>query len=214
VALSGAGTTSAASLTPSTINFPPQLLNTASSSQIATLTSTGATALNINQISVPAPYSQTSNCTPSLAPGSNCTIRITFAPTTEGAQKATLLVADDGIGSPQSVTLNGAGTVISFSPTSLNFGNQLHGTSSTPQIIAVTNSGSAAVSITGIAITGPQATSFSQANNCGTSLAGGASCSIAVTFTPPSTGVSNGTLAVSDNGGGNQQTVRLNGSGT
>jgi hypothetical protein len=96
----------------------------------------------------------------------------------------------------------------------VNFGNQIHGTSSTPQNITVTNVGSTAVSITGIAITGPQASSFSQTNNCGTSLAGGAACTIAVTFTPPSTGVSNGTIGVSDNGGGNQQTVRLSGTGT
>jgi hypothetical protein len=214
VALSGAGTTSAASLTPSTINFPPQLINTASASQNVTLTSTGATALTISQIALAAPYSQTNNCTPSLAPGSNCTITVTFLPTTEGTQKGTLNVTDNGVGSPQSVALNAAGTVISFSPTSVNFGNQIHGTSSTPQNITVTNVGSTAVSITGIAITGPQANSFSQANNCGTSLAGGAACTIAVTFTPPSTGVSNGTIAVSDNGGGNQQTVRLSGTGT
>jgi hypothetical protein len=214
VALSGAGTTSAASLTPSTINFPPQLVNTASPAQTVTLSSTGTTALTISQIAVAAPYSQTNNCTPSLAPGSNCTVRVTFRPTTQGTQKGTLTVTDNGAGSPQSMALTGAGTVISFSPTSLNFGNQIHGTSSTPQSITVTNVGSAAVSITGIAITGPQASSFSQTNNCGTSLGGGSACTIAVTFTPPSTGVSNGTVAVSDSGGGNQQTVRVSGTGT
>ena len=214
VALSGAGTKSAASLTPSTINFPPQLINTASPSQSVTLTSTGATALTISQIAAAPPYSQTNNCTPSLAPGSNCTIRVTFLPTTRGTQKGTLNVTDNGAGSPQSVAITGAGTVISFSPTSLNFGNQTHGTSSTPQNITVTNVGGTAVSITGIAITGPQASSFSQTNNCGASLAGGAACTIAVTFTLPSTGVSNGTIVVSDSGGGNQQTVRLSGSGT
>jgi hypothetical protein len=149
-----------------------------------------------------------------LAPGSNCTISVTFLATTKGTQQGTLTVTDNDAGSPQSVALTGAGTVISFSPTSLNFGNQIHGTSSTPQNITVTNVGSTGVSITGIAITEPQASRFSQTNNCGTSLAGGAACTIAVTFTPPTTGVSNGTLGVSDSGGGNQQTVRLSGTGT
>jgi hypothetical protein len=103
---------------------------------------------------------------------------------------------------------------MSLSPNSLNFGNQPNGTSSAPQIITMTNVGSTAVSITQIGITGLQASSFSQTNDCGTTLAGSASCTITVTFTPQLKGVLKANLSVSNNGGGSPQTVRLAGTGT
>jgi hypothetical protein len=70
------------------------------------------------------------------------------------------------------------------------------------------------VSITKIEVTGLGLSSFSQTNDCGTTLAGGASCSITVTFTPQLKGVLNANVGVSDNGGGSPQIVSLAGTGT
>jgi len=213
VALSGSGTTSAVSVSPSTLKFSRQLINTSSASQAIKLTSTGATALSISSIATAAPYSQVNNCGTSLAPGANCTINVTFTPTVAGTLKGTLTVSDNAVGTPQTVALSGAGTVMNLTPTTLSFGNQARGTSSAPQNITMTNIGSTDVSITTIGISGAQSSSFSQTNNCGSTLAAGASCTIAVTCTPQVTGGLNASVSVSDTGGGSPQQVHLSGKG-
>jgi hypothetical protein len=214
IALSGTGTTGSATLTPSTLTFGTQPIKSVSPSHPVKLASTGTTALIISKIEITSPYSQVNNCGTSVAPGTSCTINVTFLPTSTGTQKGTLTVTDNSPGSPQTVALSGVGTVISFAPSSVNFGKQLSGTSSAPQIITMTNVGSASVSITKMGLAGSQPSNFSQTNNCGATLAGGASCSITVTFTPLLKGVSNATVSVSDNGGGSPQLVRLTGTGT
>src|SRR5262249_59113625 len=60
--------------------------------------------------------------------------------------------------------------------TSLTFGSFNIGTPSTAQGITLTNSGTAALSITSIAITGTNTADFSQTNNCGSSVAVAAKC--------------------------------------
>ena len=214
VVLSGNGTTASASLTPSTITFATQLIHTSSPSQAVTLTSTGSTALTISKIATTAQYSQTNNCTPSLAPTASCTINLTFSPNNTGTQQGSLTVNDDSVGNPQTVALTGNGTAMSSSTTSLNLGSEPIGTSSAPQSFTVTNIGSSTVSITSIGITGLQASNFSEINNCGTSLAAGANCTITVTFTPQVTGVLHANVSVSDTGGGSPQLIHLTGTGT
>ncbi len=82
---------------------------------------------------------------------------------------------------------------ISVSPTSLAFGIQLVGKPSQAQFVTLTNNTSSSIGLTLPAtIVGPNAADFSGvaggANPCGASLAGGASCTVAVTFTPSSVG--------------------------
>jgi hypothetical protein len=54
---------------------------------------------------------------------------------------------------------------------------------------------------------------FTQTNNCPASLAAGSSCTIMVTFTPSAAMKQTGTLTITDNAGGGQQTVALSGAG-
>jgi phospholipase C len=98
----------------------------------------------------------------------------------------------------------------SVSPTSLSFLSQVLGTTSASKPVTLTNTGSVSLSITSITTSGD----FAQTNNCGSSLAGGAKCTINVTFTPTATGNRSGTLTVNDNASGSPQTVSLTGSGT
>jgi hypothetical protein len=74
----------------------------------------------------------------------------------------------------------------------------------------LTNYGTTALSIAGIAATAD----FGESDNCGSSLASAASCTINVTFTPPAVGTVTGTLSVTDSASGNPQTVSLSGTGT
>jgi hypothetical protein len=54
---------------------------------------------------------------------------------------------------------------------------------------------------------------YQQTNNCGNTLAPGASCSIVATFRPTSSGARNSTLTVIDSAPGSPRVVGLNGSG-
>ena len=54
---------------------------------------------------------------------------------------------------------------------------------------------------------------FAQTNNCDTTLAAGASCTVNVTFTPTVTGVRTGTVSFSDNAPQSPQVVSLSGTG-
>src|SRR3989454_4452372 len=107
----------------------------------------------------------------------------------------------------------GGSPLASFSPTSLAFPSQTVGTASGAQAVTLSNSGSAALSITSIAVTGTNSGDFGQTNNCGSSLAAGSSCAINVTFTPTATGTRSGTLTVTDNASNSPQTVSLTGTG-
>ena len=104
-----------------------------------------------------------------------------------------------------------------LSPAPLNFGSttqpQLVGTSASLPV-TLTNSGSAALTITSIGFAGTNASEFTQNNNCGTALAAGASCTISVTFTPTAAGGSGSataSLSVTDNAAGSPQTVPIAG---
>ena len=107
----------------------------------------------------------------------------------------------------------GGSPAASLSPTSLTFASQTVGTTSAAQAVTLSNSGSAALSITGIALTGTNSGDFGQTNNCGSSLAAGSSCAINVTFTPTATGTRSATLAVTDNASNSPQTASLTGAG-
>ena len=67
------------------------------------------------------------------------------------------------------------------------------------------------LSISSITFTGNNPGSFSQTNDCGSSLAAGGTCSIHVTFTPQVAGSLSATLNVNDNAGNSPQTVALSG---
>ncbi|HEY4934711.1 MAG TPA: choice-of-anchor D domain-containing protein [Terriglobales bacterium] len=99
------------------------------------------------------------------------------------------------------------GSLVILTPTSLAFGNQLVGTSSTSQAVTLTNNQTS--SLTGIAVS--TTGDFAQTNNCGTSLAVNSSCTINVTFHPTVAGARTGTVTVNDSAG--TQTSNLSGTG-
>jgi hypothetical protein len=102
----------------------------------------------------------------------------------------------------------------SLSTTALSFGSVYVSSTSTAQGLVLTNNGSAPLLISNIAIAGTNAGSFSQTNNCGSSLSPGANCSINVTFLPTAIGLQAASLNFTDNASGSPQSVPLKGSGT
>jgi hypothetical protein len=109
------------------------------------------------------------------------------------------------------VSLSGTGIApgVNLTPSSLTFAAQNVGTTSAVQTVTLSNNGTATLSITKIATSGD----FAQTNNCGTTLAPNASCTINVTFTPTAIGSRTGALSVTDNASGSPQSVSLSGTG-
>ncbi|HEV2380406.1 MAG TPA: FG-GAP-like repeat-containing protein [Terriglobia bacterium] len=200
------------------LSFSTQLVGTSSASKPVTLTNTGAATLTITSISIsgsnPADFSETNNCGSSVAAGASCTISVTFKPTAKGTRTASLSIVDNAPGSPQTVSLTGAGTEVKLSPASLNFGSVQVGHRSAAKTVTLTNTGTVLLSITNIGITGTNGGDFAETNTCGVTLGAGSSCSISVMFTPRAKGNRTGSLSISDNGGGSPQTVSVSGTGT
>jgi hypothetical protein len=209
----GGGTTGSVTYTPAQHTFPDQTVGTASAPMNVTLTNGQSTALAITNIQVAAPFSQTNTCGASVAAGASCTIAVVFTPTAVGPATATLTITDSAAGSPRTVALAGngiqAGTV-SFTPTQLAFGNLTVGTTSAAASITLTNGQSVALNIASIQVPAP----FSQTNTCGTAVAAGASCTIAVVFTPTAVGPANATLTITDSGTGSPRNIAVSGIGT
>jgi hypothetical protein len=200
---------------PLSLSFGTQAVGSSSNPQTTTLTNSGATTLNITQISITGTnsgdFSPTHTCGTSLAAGASCTVSVIFKPLASGTRSAALAITDDAANSPQTVALSGlGGGGVSLSPSSLTFPLQVVSTSSPAQPVTLTNGGTTALVITSIAATGP----FSETNNCGSSLAAGANCTISVIFKPTTKGAQSGGLAVADNGPGSPQTATLSGTGT
>ena len=224
IALTGTGTAAAAPavlLTPPALTFSAQT-GTTTTAQIATLKNTGSAALSISSIAITgtgaADFAQTNTCGSSLAANASCSISVTFTPASVATFTAAITVTDNATGSPHSVALTGTGTAApapaaSLAPTSLTFSAQT-GTTATAQVSTLKNTGDAALTITGISITGAGAADFAETNTCGSSLAANASCSISVTFTPASAATFSAALSIADNAAGSPQTVTLSGTGT
>jgi len=215
VPLSGIGTT--AKLSPTSLNFGTVAIAVTSAAKTVTLTNLATTSLTITAIAITgtnaADFAQTHTCGTSLAAGATCTISIKFKPTTSGTRTAALSVTDSASGSPQQVPLSGVGTTAKLSSTSLNFGTVAIGVTSAAKTVTLTNVGTTTLTISGIAITGTNASDFSQTHTCGTSLAVGASCTISIKFKPSATGGRSAALGVSDNAAGSPQKVALSGTG-
>ena len=92
------------------VNFGQQPVGSTSGAVAVLLRNLGSTTLNISSISTSGNFAQTNNCGSSLAGGSNCTVQLTFAPTTVGPRNGSLTVNDDAVGSPHSIRLSGTGT--------------------------------------------------------------------------------------------------------
>ena len=114
VSLSGTGTATVVSLSATSLAFANQSVGTTSTAQTLTLSNTGNAALSITSVALTgtnaSDFAQSNTCGSSLAAGANCTIVVMFTPSVAGTEAASLSIADNCSGSPQTVSLSGAGT--------------------------------------------------------------------------------------------------------
>jgi len=219
VTLSGTGVEPPVSLSATSLAFGSVNVGSVSASQSVTLSNNGTTALSIASIAVTgtaaSSFDFANSCGASLAAGANCSIHGHFAPTAGGALTASITITDSAASSPQSITLSGTGVLlpVTLSATSLTFPATAVGSASSSQSVTITNTGTAALSFTSIAVTGVNASSFVFANSCGTSLAVGANCTIHGHFAPITTGALKAAITITDSAAGSPQSIALSGTG-
>lgn len=104
---------------------------------------------------------------------------------------------------------------ISISATSLTFASTTVGSPSASQSVTVTNSGTAALTLSNFATTGAFTTTGTGSTcTVGGSVAAGASCLIKVQFKPTAVGAASGALTITHNATGSPTVVALSGTGT
>ena len=220
VALSGTGLLPPAiSVNPTSLIFAAQQVGVAGAPATLTVTNSGGAPMtNVGfQLTGNGPNNfavGTTTCGATLANGSSCTVQVTFTPASAGGSAATLVVSSSTLGVvPVNVQLNGTGTTttgLNVSPPQLSFPEEQPGQASPAQTVNISNTGSFAA--TSLTVTVSPQFSLTQ-NNCGNSLAAGASCTVGVAFQPTAAGNVTGSLTAASASVANVATVVLSGTG-
>jgi hypothetical protein len=214
--LSGIGTSPATdALSPLTLTFAAQQITTASAVQQITLTNSGDLPLTLIAAQITSgDFTAVNTCGNSLNPHSTCSIAVAFQPKNVGALTGVLSISDEY--RTQTVTLNGTGVAppgVSLAPFStIAFPNTGVGLTSGAQTVTLTNNGGTQLLLQSVSLSGD----FSivpGSNNCGTSLAMNAACTMQVVFLPSVGGPRSGLLTITDNAPGSPQILQLTGSG-
>jgi trimeric autotransporter adhesin len=151
-------------------------------------------------------------CPTPVLPGATCSISLNFIPLATGPRSAYLAVNNTSSNSVIWILLTGVGLEANagqayLSPTSLNLT-----TPASPLTTTLTNSGTTALTIDGISISNDPTSgqpAFTQTNNCGTSLAPQATCTITVTALSTTQPYSTGVLTVASDSAYGPQTANL-----
>ena len=170
------------------------------------------------------PTEAVSSSAGALGQGSSCALDATFTPVTAGAITGSLVLTDNNLnaaspGATQTVSLNGVAIAPPapqpvLTPASLAFGSLTVGSVSAAQTATLQNTGNAPLTISSFGFFGTNVSSFSQTNNCGSSLTANASCSIAIACTPASVGALSASLGANFPSPTPQQSVALTCAGT
>jgi len=146
-----------------------------------------------------------------------------FTPAAAGNYSTTVSVSDNASGSPQSLLVTAVANAApapqaNLYTSALTFANVTPDTASAPQTVELFNQGNKSLAISSIAITGANAASFIQTNNCPATLPAVSFCTVTITMQPTTPSATfSASLVFTDNSGnvtGSTQTVALSGSST
>ena len=215
--LTGTGLTSV-SMSPASVAFGTVMVGTTSAAKTVTLTNNLSSALNLTLVTsngYSAVGSGTNPCGSTLAGRAKCTMDVTFSPTSNGTIQGAMQVTCNAALSPQDLQLSGTGSggassPLSFSPANMSF-TQFVGTTGS-KALTVTNISTAAVNIASISASGNFQAAATGSTPCGGSLAAGAKCTLAVSFSPSINATIKGAVAIAV-GSGNSQFYNVTGSG-
>jgi len=109
ITLGGTGTGPVVQFSPSALSFPGTYVDLSSTPQSLTLSNTGNGNLVISGLSISGNFAQTSNCPGTVAPGSSCSIQVSFTPLSSGALAGQLSLSSNAAGSLTVVSISGTG---------------------------------------------------------------------------------------------------------
>ncbi len=202
----------AMTLNPTSLTFAAQAVATASAAQSITVTNSGTASLTITQITPPANFTETDNCTGSaIAAGNSCAVQVVFLPTTTGQLTGTLTIYGNVSGGQATAALTGVGTTaaaIVLNPVTLSFASTNVGATSAQQFITISNTGGGSTTL-GTPTVSPGF--ILSANTCTSSLASGVGCTVGIEFQPTASGTRTGSFSITDSVG--TQTASLTGVG-
>lgn len=229
VALSGTGAQTSAATTidvkPASLTFGSVAVGSASSDQTVTISNTGSGTLTLSSLAAAGANSGDfvlgGSCAAglSLAAGRSCALNASFAPTATGSRSATVTIVSNASNGDQTVSLTGTGVSsgtpsAAASPVSLSFGSIAVGAVSGAQIVTVTNTGSAALVLSGVTLGGSDFAIAGGDCTAGLSIAAsGGSCTLSIQFTPTSAGALASTLTITGNAAQSPLSVALSGTG-
>lgn len=219
VSLTGTGTAPAATLSAPSLGFGNQILNTASPFQTETVTNSGTASLIVASAIIggsnAADFAKaTDSCTgATIAPSSTCLVGVKFMPSALGGRSATLSISDNASDSPQVASLSGTGTdpVLGLSAPGLSFGDQVINTTSPSQTETITNTGTANLTISSVAVAGANSGDFAKSSDTctGATVVPTGTCVVNVRVTPSALGSRSASLTFTDNAIGSPQSVTL-----
>jgi hypothetical protein len=210
--------TSQISLSSSAINFGNVTVNN-QSSQTLTVSNTGNADLTISSVTISGTgFAFTGITTPKvISAGQSASILVAYTATTTGAATGTLTINSNNTNSPKlTVALSGNGTSaptgnLQANQSSLAFGSVTNGSNLTKQVV-LTNTGTAAVQISAVSVTG---TGFTVSGiSAPTTLNASATATLSVKFAPAATGAVSGSVTVTSNAPGSPLAIPLTGTGT
>jgi hypothetical protein len=192
-----------------------------------TLSNSGNAALKISTLTLggnqPGDFVVGGTCAAnaSVSSGASCTITTAFKPTAAGARSADLLLVTDA-GAQFHLALNGTGVAVAVStpslgiaPQSFDYGSVVIGATAPTRRFTLTNSGAAALTLSGATFTGPFA-AVADSTGCAAfplTLQPGASCDLVVGYTPVNAGANSGSVAIQSSVAGAGWTIALSGQG-
>ena len=202
------------------LSFPLQGLGTTSPVQTIIVSNTGNNALNFTKINLNTsanaiefgvdPFTTTCAFPSTLPAGQSCLIGVFFVPQGVGARTGSISFSDNTVTGMNTIQLTGSGGLpaqVYAAPSTLTFPATAVGVTSASLSSTLSNLGGVPFSISGYSFVGGATGDFAQTHTCGATVAGGASCTLNVTFRPTGTGERTTTLVVATSAG--QGTVTL-----
>ncbi|MDQ5807419.1 MAG: choice-of-anchor D domain-containing protein, partial [Actinomycetota bacterium] len=226
VALSGRGSRTRLTATPATLAFGSRDVAGGSGTLSSTLTNSGSETIAFSGVALTGDTSEftrltgeAGDCTAAtqLDPGQSCVVRARFDPTSTGAKTATISITSTAPALSLALTGSGMHLELTRAPAALAFGQRDLDTGPTAtQVSTLTNTGTEAVTISGLTFAG-DGSQFARVSDApgdctiAKRLEDGQSCALRLRFDPSSIGAKAATLTVTSNAP--PQVVALTGSG-
>ena len=216
VSLSGIGSATKSgqlSASPASLGFGTVATGSSANQQIH-LTNTGSAAVKISGVSASGTgFSATGVSTPAtINPSQSVALTASFAPSTPGSATGSISILSDAANSTLKIPLDGTGAQagLSILPASFNFGSVIDGQTKS-QNFAVTNTGTASLTIAQLSVTGTAYSVSGLATPA--TLPPGNTAAFSVLFAPTIAGGLAGTVTVSSNAPNSPSSLALSGTG-